>query len=88
MGSPEAAPIPIQTDLPHRNAVFLGFGEAWEAPVGRCIPDKNAMLGQPLGPGWRNWQTRKVQVLVPVKGVEVRVLFRALDKFALVGRTW
>src|SRR5439155_993184 len=28
-------------------------------------------------PKWRNWQTRQVQDLVPVKGVEVRVLSSA-----------
>ena len=32
-----------------------------------------------LLPKWRNWQTRQVQDLVPVKGVEVRVLSSALD---------
>src|SRR5437763_8340570 len=32
----------------------------------------------PLSPKWRNWQTRQVQDLVPVKGVEVRVLSSAL----------
>ena len=26
---------------------------------------------------WRNWQTRKIQVLVPVQGVEVQVLSSA-----------
>jgi len=30
MGSPEAAPIPFQTVLTDQNAVFLGFGEAWD----------------------------------------------------------
>src|SRR6516164_10581648 len=29
-------------------------------------------------PKWRNWQTRQVQDLVPVKGVEVRVLSSAV----------
>lgn len=28
-------------------------------------------------PRWRNWQTRNVEVVVPVKGVEVRVLSSA-----------
>ena len=31
-------------------------------------------------PKWRNWQTRQVQDLVPVKGVEVRVLSSAILK--------
>ena len=31
-------------------------------------------------PKWRNWQTRQVQDLVPVKGVEDRVLSSAIDK--------
>jgi hypothetical protein len=26
---------------------------------------------------WRNWQTRKIQALVPVKGVEVQLLSSA-----------
>ena len=29
-------------------------------------------------PEWRNWQTRMVQVHVPVKGVEVQILSRVL----------
>src|SRR5438270_13735969 len=33
---------------------------------------------QPPVPKWRNWQTRQVQDLVPVTGVEVRVLSSAL----------
>ena len=28
----------------------------------------------PFQPEWRNWQTRMVQVHVPVKGVEVQIL--------------
>ena len=31
-------------------------------------------------PGWRNWQTRQVEGLVPVKGVQVQVLSPALDE--------
>src|SRR5581483_3067289 len=31
-------------------------------------------------PKWRNWQTRQLQELVPVTGVEVRVLSSALQK--------
>src|SRR6266481_2611680 len=31
-------------------------------------------------PKWRNWQTRQVQDLVPVKGVEVRVLSSAVSR--------
>jgi len=28
MGSPEAAPIPLQSVLANQNAVFIGFGQA------------------------------------------------------------
>src|SRR6266480_2016924 len=31
----------------------------------------------PVSPKWRNWQTRQVQDLVPLTGVEVRVLSSA-----------
>src|SRR5437764_4309877 len=40
-------------------------------------------------PKWRNWQTRQVQDLVPVKGVEVRVLSSAvLSTRSLNRRSW
>src|SRR6516165_5803127 len=40
-----------------------------------------------IKPKWRNWQTRQVQDLVPVKGVEVRVLSSALRNEKDLGQT-
>src|SRR5437764_12721075 len=49
------------------------------------IPMDFIFRDESLLPKWRNWQTRQVQDLVPLTGVEVRVLSSALQ--ALKGVT-
>jgi len=57
MGSPAAAPNLLQTVLTDQNAVFLGFLAVWGPPVGRCIPARNGISGQPLrGKTGREWE--------------------------------
>src|SRR5216684_4619563 len=42
------------------------------------IPVRGALIIPEIRPEWRNWQTRQVEGLVPVMGVQVQVLSPAL----------
>ena len=47
---------------------------------GSSLVRRRAESSSPSKPKWRNWQTRQVQDLVLVKGVQVQVLSSALQK--------
>ena len=45
---------------------------SWRADLIRCVACRKVLSASK--PEWRNWQTRQVEGLVPVMGVQVQVL--------------